>query len=191
MLTPAAGARSWSTATASWATCASTCSTWCAGCSSLGWPKRVTLDGRHSGRQGSKANIPDTQTATFDFGDLTVSLAASHLGRAARSEVPLGRHVLRRQGNAQSRASTGYDFIPLGQGATPIHRDVTYELDQYPEDKTEKDLEKHVAPAIRRHMKDFLAAIATRGKPVADIEQGYISTASCILANLSLQLGGR
>ena len=34
-------------------------------------------------------------------------------------------------------------------------------------------------------MKDFLAAIASRGKPVADIEQGHISTASCILANLS------
>jgi hypothetical protein len=50
-------------------------------------------------------------------------------------------------------------------------------------------LEKHVAPAIRVHMKDFLSAIASRGKPIADIEQGYISTASCILANLSMQLG--
>ena len=66
---------------------------------------------------------------------------------------------------------------------------MTYELDKYPEDKTEKDLEKHVAPAIRGHMQDFLQAIATRGKPVADIEQGHISTASCILANLSMKLG--
>ena len=38
-------------------------------------------------------------------------------------------------------------------------------------------------------MKDFLKAIASRGRPVADIEQGYISTASCILANLALKLG--
>jgi hypothetical protein len=38
-------------------------------------------------------------------------------------------------------------------------------------------------------MKDFLAAIATRGTPVADIGEGYISTTSCLLANLSLQLG--
>jgi hypothetical protein len=38
-------------------------------------------------------------------------------------------------------------------------------------------------------MKDLLACIGTRGKPVADIEQGHISSASCILANLSLQLG--
>ena len=38
-------------------------------------------------------------------------------------------------------------------------------------------------------MKDFLSAIATRGKPVADIEQGHISTACCILGNMALQLG--
>jgi len=38
-------------------------------------------------------------------------------------------------------------------------------------------------------MKDLLAAIASRGRPVADIEEGYISTASCILANLSMKLG--
>ena len=64
-----------------------------------------------------------------------------------------------------------------------------YELDQYPEDKDEKDLERHVAPAIRGHMQDFLTCIASRGRPVADIEQGYISTTACILANLSMQLG--
>src|SRR4030095_8238102 len=81
-----------------------------------------------------------------------------------------------------------HDFIPQGSG-TPIHKDVTYEFEQYPEDKTEKALETHVAPAIRGHMKDLLSAIASRSKPVADIEQGYISTTSCILANLSMQLG--
>jgi len=82
----------------------------------------------------------------------------------------------------------GYDFTPFGPGE-PIHQDVAYELEQYPEDKTEPRLEKHVAPALRRHMQDFLAAIASRGKPVADIEEGYISTASCILANLAMKLG--
>jgi hypothetical protein len=83
----------------------------------------------------------------------------------------------------------GYDFIPSTRGEKPVHKDVTYELEQYPEDKTEKDLEKHVAPAIRGHMKDLLNAIATNGKPVADIEQGYISTSSCILANVAMNLG--
>jgi hypothetical protein len=38
-------------------------------------------------------------------------------------------------------------------------------------------------------MRNFLEAVATRGKPVADIEEGHISSASCILANLSMELG--
>ena len=38
-------------------------------------------------------------------------------------------------------------------------------------------------------MKDFLSCIESRETPVADIEQGYISAALCILANLSMQLG--
>jgi hypothetical protein len=77
----------------------------------------------------------------------------------------------------------------LNRGEKPIHKDVTYELEQYPEDKTEKDLERHVAPAIRGHMKDLLNAIATGGRPVADIEQGHISTSSCIMANVAMKLG--
>ena len=81
-----------------------------------------------------------------------------------------------------------YDFMPFGDGQE-VHQKVAYELDKYPEDKTEKRLETHVAPALRGHMRDFVAAIDSRGKPVADIEQGYISTTSCILANLSLQVG--
>ena len=38
-------------------------------------------------------------------------------------------------------------------------------------------------------MIDLLRCTETRDKPVADIEQGHISTASCILANMSMQLG--
>jgi len=86
------------------------------------------------------------------------------------------------------RASVmGYDFKPAN--GPNVHKDVTYELEQYPEDKTERDLEKHCAPAIRHHMQDFLKAVETRGRPVADIEEGFISTSSCILANISMKLG--
>ena len=46
-----------------------------------------------------------------------------------------------------------------------------------------------MAPAIRRHWVNFLQAVDARAKPVADIEQGYISTASCILANMSMKTG--
>jgi len=82
-----------------------------------------------------------------------------------------------------------YDFIPVDKNEQPIHKDVTYEFEQYPIDRTEKDLERHVAPAIRGHMRDLLRSIEKRSNPVADIEQGHISTASCILANHALTLG--
>ena len=38
-------------------------------------------------------------------------------------------------------------------------------------------------------MLDFLNAINNNSRPIADIEEGHISTASCILANMSMDLG--
>src|SRR5881227_4042395 len=38
----------------------------------LGWPKRVSSSGGILVQEGGKANITDTQAATFDFGDLDV-----------------------------------------------------------------------------------------------------------------------
>jgi len=42
---------------------------------------------------------------------------------------------------------------------------------------------------VRRHYKNFLAAIDSRGRPVSDIEEGYITATSCILANIACDLG--
>ncbi len=154
----------------------------------LGWPKRIASSGGILVDNGGKANIADTQTATFDYGDLNIVWQHRTWGDAPDPKYPWGATFYGDKGTLKASVF-GYDFIPSGGQGKPIHRDVTYELEQYPEDKTEKDLERHVAPAIRYHMQDFLAAIATRGKPVADIEEGHISTASCILANLAMQLG--
>jgi predicted dehydrogenase len=153
----------------------------------LGWPLRISSTGGIRVDKASKANIPDTQSATFDFGDLSVVWQHRSWGAAADPKYPWGATFYGDKGTLKESVY-GYDFIPLGEGK-PIHREVGYELDEYPEDKTEKDLERHIAPALRGHMKDMLAAIASRGRPVADIEQGYISTTSCLLANLSMKLG--
>jgi predicted dehydrogenase len=152
----------------------------------LGWPKSVSSSGGILMDKKSKANISDTQTATFDFGELQVVWQHRTWGDPPDPKYPWGATFYGDKGTLKASVMS-YDFVPAS--GTPVHRDVTYELEQFPEDKTEKDLERHVAPAIRVHMKDFLAAIASRGKPVADIEQGHISTASCILANLSMQVG--
>ncbi len=154
----------------------------------LGWPSRVASTGGILVAKTSKANIPDTQTATFDFDDLRVVWQHRTYGDPPDPKYPWGATFYGEKGTLKVGVFS-YDFTPSGKTEQPVHRDVTYEFEQYPEDKTEKDLERHVAPAIRGHMRDFLAAIDSRGKPVADIEQGYISTASCILANLAMQTG--
>jgi len=153
----------------------------------LGWPKRVSSAGGILVDKAGKANTSDTQTATFDFGDLTVVWQHRSWGHPVDEKYPWAAIFYGEKGTLKTSVF-GYDYIPMGQGQA-VHKDVTYEYEEFPEDKTEPRLERHVSPAIRRHMLDFLAAIETRGKPVADIEEGFISTTSCILANLSMKLG--
>ena len=105
----------------------------------LGWPKRISSTGGIRVDRASKANIPDTQGVTFDFGDLTVNWQHRTWGAPADPTYPWGATFYGDKGTLKESVF-GYDFIPTGAG-TPIHRDVTYELEQYPEDKTEKDLE--------------------------------------------------
>jgi predicted dehydrogenase len=153
----------------------------------LPWPKRVGSTGGILVDKKSKSDISDTQTATFDFGDLPVVWQHRTWGASPDPAYPWGATLYGEKGTLKLSVMS-YDFIPQGPGKK-VHVDVAYEFDKYPEDRTEKDLERHVAPAIRGHMNNLLECIRTRGKPVADIEQGHISTASCILANLSMQLG--
>ena len=154
----------------------------------LGWPTQVSSSGGILVDKAAKANISDTQTATFDFKDLQVVWQHRTWGHSPDPAYPWAAFLYGDKGTLKLSVNS-YDFIPQQRGADPVHQDVVMELDQYPEDRTEKDLERHVAPAIRGHMVDFLNAIESRGKPVADIEQGHISTASCILANMSMELG--
>jgi predicted dehydrogenase len=152
----------------------------------LGWPKRVSSAGGIFVDRKSKANITDTQSATFEYPDLDVVWQHRTYGPSPDPKYPWGATFYGDRGTLKASVMS-YDFIP--QGGKAVHKEVTYELDKYPEDKTEKDLEQHVAPALRAHWQDFLKAREARGTPVSDIEEGHISSASCILANISQKLG--
>jgi predicted dehydrogenase len=153
----------------------------------LGMPTRIGSSGGILVDKGKKANISDTQTAIFDFPDLRVVWTHRTYGDPPDPKYPWGLTLYGDKGTLKAGVF-GYDFVPHGDGA-PVHEDVEYELEKYPEDKTEKDLEKHVAPAIRGHMLNMLQAIDARSRPVSDVEQGYMSTSACILANVSMQIG--
>jgi predicted dehydrogenase len=152
----------------------------------LGMPNRIASSGGILVQKTSRANITDTQTATFDFGSLPVIWTHRSYGAAPDPKYPWGATIYGDKGTLKASVM-GYDFVPT-QGEA-IHEDVKYELEEYPIDKVEKDLEKHVAPAIRGHMRNLLTCIQSREKPVSDIEQGYISASACILANMSQKLG--
>jgi predicted dehydrogenase len=152
----------------------------------LGWPRSISATGGILVQKAGKANIADTQIATFDFGGVKMTWTHRTYGGSPDPKYKWGC-IFNGSGGTLKADLMGYDFIPIK--GEPIHRDVTYELDQYPIDRDEKDLERHVAPAIRGHMKDFLHAIDNRSKPVADIEQGFISSSCCIMANVSMNLG--
>ena len=159
----------------------------------LGWPTRVVSQGGILVDKQAKANTTDTQTACFDFDDLQVVWQHRAWGHAPDPKYPWAAFLYGDKGTLKLSVNS-FDFIPRnnrGGQAKPIHRDCKMELEEYPEDKTEKDLERHVAPAVRVHMLDFLNAVAKRSRPVADIEEGHISTVSCLLANISQRLGGR
>ena len=159
----------------------------------LGWPTSVVSQGGILVDKQAKANTTDTQTACFDFDDLQVVWQHRAWGHAPDPKYPWAAFLYGDKGTLKLSVNS-FDFIPRnnrGGQAKPIHRDCKMELEEYPEDKTEKDLERHVAPAVRVHMLDFLNAVAKRSRPVADIEEGHISTVSCLLANISQRLGGR
>ena len=154
----------------------------------LGMPTRISSSGGILVNKGSKANISDTQVATFEFPSLPVVWTHRTWGAEPDPKYPWGATFYGDKGTLKASVFS-YDFVPADKAVAPVHEDVTYEFEQYPEDRTEKDLERHVAPAIRGQMKNFLECIATRKRPVADIEEGYMSATACILANLSLRLG--
>ncbi|QEH42227.1 Gfo/Idh/MocA family protein [Chitinophaga sp. XS-30] len=153
----------------------------------LGWPKRITATGGIYVQKTGKSNIADTQTAVFEYDNLNCVWQHRTWGTPADPKYPWAFTLYGEKGTLKA-STMAYDFIPQGKGE-PIHKDVVYEKEKYPEDVTEPGIELNAAPATRLHMLDFLKAIETGSRPVADIEEGHISTASCILANLSMHTG--
>ncbi len=156
----------------------------------LGWPQRISSAGGIQVDKAARANITDTQTATFHFDKLDVVWTHRSWGTAPDTDYPWAAILYGDKGTLKLSVNK-YDFIPQGRGEK-LHGEAVIELDKFPkdaEDQKQWALELHVASAIRGHMQDFLKAIDQRSKPVADIEQGHISSASCILANLSQKLG--
>ena len=154
----------------------------------LGWPKRISSSGGIFVQKDGKSNITDTQSAVFDFDQFHAVWEHRTWGNPTDPDYPWGLFIHGEKGVLKASTMRA-DFIPHDPKEKPLHFDCFFEREKYPEDNTEKDIELNAAPATRLHMLDFLAAIDKRSRPVADVEQGHISSASCILANIAMQIG--
>jgi len=154
----------------------------------LGWPISVSSNGGTYVHTKATGNVSDTQVATFNFKELDVVWTHRTYGDAPDPDYPWAAILYGDRGTLKLSVNK-YEFFPKGKKQPSLSGQPKTEWDKYPEDEHEKDLEQHVATANRAHQRDFLRAIEQRSQPIADIEQGHISTASCILANMSMKLG--
>ena len=154
----------------------------------LGMPKSVNSVGGIYMDKASRANISDTQTATFEFPEMNVVWTHRSWGDPPDPEYPWAGIIYGEKGTLKLSVHK-YEFIPHREKKATLSGTPLFEYEQYPIDRTEKRLEKHVASAVRWHMLDFLRNVESRGRPVADIEQGATSSIACTLANMSMRLG--
>lgn len=152
----------------------------------VGWPKQITSSGGILVQKDGKSNIADTQVATFQYDGFDAVWQHRTWGAPPDKDYPWALFIYGDKGTLKASTMRA-DFIPMGKDAQPKHFECFYEREKFPEDQNEKDIELNAAPATRRHMLDFLAAVDKRGRPIADIEEGHISTASCILANIAME----
>lgn len=156
-------------------------------CLDLGWPRHITASGGILMRsKNSKVNTHDTQTAIFDYGHMQVVWNQRSWGSNPDPEYPWGASFYGDKGTLKVSVQS-FDYVP--HKGTRVHRDFVDEREKYPQDEQHRETELFAAPATRRHFENFLAARRNQQRPVADIEEGHISSACCILANVSMELG--
>src|SRR6478752_7480307 len=102
----------------------------------LGWPKRITSTGGIYIDKTGKSNISDTQTAIFEFDELDCVWQHRSWGTPADPEYPWSFKLYGDKGTLCG-STMKYDFFPEAEGQKPIHKDVLYEKEKYPEDLKE------------------------------------------------------
>jgi predicted dehydrogenase len=152
----------------------------------LGWPKRVCSAGGALMAPESAATVPDTQIASFEFDNLLMTWTNRHWGRAPDPANQWGAALHGELGTLRIYP-TSYEYLP--REGERIAGALAPEFAQFPNDQSMPGWEQALQAITRHNMRDFLAAIASGARPASDIEEGHISTGTCILANMSLKLG--
>jgi predicted dehydrogenase len=156
----------------------------------LGWPTSVSSTGGIYVAKKSFSNLYDTQRSVFHYPDLDLSWEHRMWGRS-----PIPQRHWSDQWGARFIGEKGtltvtmfeYVFTPTGNGPREGRHMLSKTGDLENIDFSQQG--SAYAETEDRHIRDFLQARATRGRPIADIEEGHISSACCVLGNLAVELG--
>lgn len=157
----------------------------------LGWPREISSTGFRFAKE-SFSNTTDTLRSVLKFPDLDISWEHRMWGLS-----PIPRRHWSDQWGARFIGSEGTLNVTMFEYSfTPANGGVREGFHMCSKSGDLENIDLSLANGAyteteNRHVTDFMAARDGRGAqlPVADIEQGHISSACCILANLSLQLG--
>jgi predicted dehydrogenase len=155
----------------------------------LGWPLSISSTGGIFVERESSADITDTQRATFVYPNLELTWEHRTWGPPPWPEHHWtdlwGMRLIGTKGILRANL-VGYEFTPVdGEPEGFNFLSKTHDL---------KNIDYGSVPDVTadaemHHCLDLLHALQTRERPVADVEEGHISTAMCQLANTALQLG--
>src|SRR4029450_7565047 len=97
----------------------------------LGMPARISSAGGILVDKKSKANITDSQTATFDCANLQVVWTHRTYGDAPDPKYPWAATFYGDKGSLKAGVM-GYDFLPATKNARPIQDDAAHDSAQKP-----------------------------------------------------------
>tara|TARA_R110002096_G_scaffold122929_6_gene266123 strand:- start:2951 stop:4264 length:1314 start_codon:yes stop_codon:yes gene_type:complete len=147
------------------------------------WPKRVFSAGGRPimgpailSETEQTTDAPDHQVATYEFENFTATWEHRRFAGSGSEKSRYGCYFYGSKGTFHMGWRDGWTFYPAKKGETEIHEAPVFD--------NEKD--GHNVPPLWR---DFLDAIETGSKPVADVEIGHLSTNLSLLGMLSWKLG--
>jgi predicted dehydrogenase len=152
----------------------------------LGWPNKVSSSGGVFVDKASISTVPDTQVADLQFDDLLMHWSNREWGNAPQRGDDWGLTLYGDKGKLKVLSSR-YEF-ESEDGKKIIKGQIAPQLEAYPHDSALNASDRSLTALTRYNMRDFIKAIATGTRSAADIEQGYISTSCCILANTAYKL---
>ncbi|MEO6002042.1 MAG: Gfo/Idh/MocA family oxidoreductase [Opitutus sp.] len=156
----------------------------------LGWPTTISSTGGIYVDKQASSNISDTQRSVFRYTDLDVSWEHRTWGVAPipqRDWTDIwGARFVGTKGILTINL-LGYEYTPADGGP----REGFHLLSKTGNlENVDFSQQGSVVNEIQKvHVLDFMKARTTRTRPVADVEEGHISTACCVLANLAQELG--